>query len=467
MYKMARREILHHFGNFDLLRADLFAAAAADAGAWPFVLRQGAERHGRDEPAARKAMLVVQLDDLGDVQLTGTVARAIAARRAGQDGFFVHVFRHAEKEGALLFRERLFLFKRGDVVLDLFEIGHPGEDHLDFGNAEKEAERPGRDAFIGAQGLQKRLIFGRERRQLAAPQRLHDPDGNVPFFQKFHLVFRVLETPVDIVYLQLAEFHVLPVLVQKPPDDGQGAVRGKAEMADAPVFLLLFQVGENAVALVQIGVDVHLADVVEEVEIEMVRAALFQLRFENLLHFVDVPEIVAGELGGEIKAVPRVCRKNLAHGVFRFAVVIPPGGVEIIDPVPDGIVEHLRRRLFVDLCILPVQNGQTHRAESERGQLYALKISVNHIFNLRCFIDFSIEYTLPLPFPFARRIRRKRRSPQPCPYPFQPAFSERAGEIFPSAPSVSPALSRRTMRVAAGFALSFSTMISPNSSAQI
>ena len=67
-------------------------------------------------------------------------------------------------------------------------------------------------------------------------------------------------------------------------------------MPDAAVLLLLHQVVMDAVPGVQVGVDVHLAHIVEEIEVKVVHLALFQLRFEDLLNLRHIGQVVAGNL---------------------------------------------------------------------------------------------------------------------------------------------------------------------------
>ena len=84
-------------------------------------------------------------------------------------------------------------------------------------------------------------------------------------------------------------------------------------MADAPGLLLLHQIIEDAVFLIQIGVNVHLADVVEQIKVEILHPAFLQLLLKNLLHLVHVRQVIAWELGGQIEALPRVLFQSPAH----------------------------------------------------------------------------------------------------------------------------------------------------------
>ena len=107
--------------------------------------------------------------------------------------------------------------------------------------------------------------------------------------------------------MQLAELHILAVLFKETLDNSQTAVRGKTEMTDTPILLLLHEVGIGAVLfLVQIGVDIHFANIVEEIEIEIIDSALLQLLFENLFDPAEIGKVVPGEFTREIKTFARI-----------------------------------------------------------------------------------------------------------------------------------------------------------------
>ena len=124
----------------------------------------------------------------------------------------------------------------------------------------------------------------------------------------------VLEGPVDIVELDLAELHVLAVGLQKALHHVVAAVGGKAQVADAALGLLLQQIVQNAVLRVQVGVDVHFADVVKQVEVEIIHSALLQLLFKYLLYLGHIGQVIAWKLGGQIKALPGVFLQRPANG---------------------------------------------------------------------------------------------------------------------------------------------------------
>ena len=115
---------------------------------------------------------------------------------------------------------------------------------------------------------------------------------------------------------------------------------------------------------VEVGVYVHLADVVEKVEVKIVDAALFQLFFKDGFHLVHVGKVVAGELGGQMELPAGIARERFAHHQFGVAVMVAPGSVVVVDAVCHGVVHHGKRRCFVNLRIIPLYNRQAHGAEA-------------------------------------------------------------------------------------------------------
>ena len=70
------------------------------------------------------------------------------------------------------------------------------------------------------------VVFG-QRSQLSSAKRFHDPYRNSVLLQKSDLPSGLLKVPVQIVDLQLAELHVLPVGLQEPPKHRQLPVAGE------------------------------------------------------------------------------------------------------------------------------------------------------------------------------------------------------------------------------------------------
>ena len=265
------------------------------------------------------------------------------------------------------------------VVLELGHVGHAGEDHGHLGDGLEEPEGPGGGGLVGAQGVQTPGVALPQLGETSAPEGLHDPDGDIVLLQQLHLGLGVLEGPVQVVDLELAELDVIPVGLQEAAHHRHAAVGGEAQVLDAAIGLLGGEVGIDAVLGVQVGVDVHFADIVEEVEVEVVHLALLQLLLEYLLHFAHVVQVVARELGGQIEALPGILGQGAAHRQLGLAAVVAPGGVVVVDAVLHGVVHHLLSGGLVDLSVLPLQHRQAHGAQAQGGQPDVLKLLVDHV----------------------------------------------------------------------------------------
>ena len=129
----------------------------------------------------------------------------------------------------------------------------------------------------------------------------------------------------------------------------QAAVGGEAQMADAALFLLLQEIVDDAPAGVRIRLDGLFVHVMQQVEVKVVHAALFQLLLENGSGIVVAAELVTGVFGGQIEAAAVVVLQHTAHDPLGHAAVIGIGSVEIVDAMLHGIADHVRRGLFVDV----------------------------------------------------------------------------------------------------------------------
>ena len=79
-----------------------------------------------------------------------------------------------------------------------------------------------------------------------------------------------------------------------------------------------------------------------------------------------------------IEAVPRVSRQRPAHDQLGVLPMIAPCGVVVVDAVLHGGIHHPERGVPVDPAVVAADHRQAHRAEAQRGELYSLKIPVNH-----------------------------------------------------------------------------------------
>ena len=88
-------------------------------------------------------------------------------------------------------------------------------------------------------------------------------------------------------------------------------------MPDPSVLFLLHKIAVDPILLiVQIGVNVHLAHIVKEIEIEVFHSQFLQLPLEDFLHLTPIGRVIAGELGSHIETIPRVSGQGFAHDQF-------------------------------------------------------------------------------------------------------------------------------------------------------
>ena len=174
----------------------------------------------------------------------------------------------------------------------------------------------------------------------------------------------------------MTELHFLTVPLQKLLQRGQTRVRGEAQMPDPAVLLLFQQIRDDVPPRVLIDPDGVFVDVVQQIEIKILHAALLQLPFEDIRHIICRRDLMAGELVRQIEALPRIILQNLPDDSLRLAGVIGPGGIEVVDALPDGGVGHGRGQFLVDAFVLAQR--QPHRAEAELRQLQILKRFIDH-----------------------------------------------------------------------------------------
>ena len=150
-------------------------------------------------------------------------------------------------------------------------------------------------------------------------------------------------------------------------------------MTDAAVLLLLQKIVDDAPAGIGIRLDGLLVHIVQQVEVEILHAALLELLLKNGGGIVAVADLVAGVFGGQIEALAVIVLQHPADDPLGHAAVVGIGGVEIVDAVVHGIADHVRRGLFVDVRRAAAGNQQTHGAEAQQGQLLSVKIGVDHV----------------------------------------------------------------------------------------
>ena len=313
-----------------------------------------------------------------DVEFQRAVARAVVAGGAGQHVAARHALGDLGHHGALLIGERL-LVEDGDVLGHLLQRGGAGQDRRHLRDAEKPAQRPLNRRHVRIDRRERGLGLVGDVDQLPAADGLHDPHGNAVLGEQLDLRARVLEPPVEVVQLHLAELHMLAVGVEEALQHVHAAVDRKAQMADAARLFLLEQVRDRAVlGIVEIRVDVELAHVVRQVEVEVVHLALLELLLEDLLHLAEVGQIVAGELVRQVERIARMACERTADHQLGVAAVVAPRGVEVVDAVLERVVDHRRGGGLVDGVVVAVDHRQAHAAHGVQRQLLILEIAILH-----------------------------------------------------------------------------------------
>ena len=120
-------------------------------------------------------------------------------------------------------------------------------------------------------------------------------------------------------------------------------------MTDAAVLLLLQKIVDDSPAGIGIRLDGLLVHIVQQVEVEILHAALLELLLKDGSGVVAVADLVAGVFGGQIEALAVKVLQHPADDPLGHAAVVGIGGVEIVDAVVHGIADHVRRGFLVDV----------------------------------------------------------------------------------------------------------------------
>ena len=84
-------------------------------------------------------------------------------------------------------------------------------------------------------------------------------------------------------------------------------------MADPSILFLLGEICVDPVFFIQIFIYVHLAHIMDKIEVKISNPAFFKLLFKNFFHLIHVGKIVTGEFAGQIKTFSRITGKCLSH----------------------------------------------------------------------------------------------------------------------------------------------------------
>ena len=206
------------------------------------------------------------------------------------------------------------------------------------------------------------VIFGKVSKSAAA-HGFHDPDGDIAFGEELITFLCILECPIQVIELNLAEFHVRAGKIEEVFEMFVAAMGRKPEVFDASESFLFDKVSEYVPLRVAVDIDGGFADVMEEIEVKILDLTFFELFFKNFGRVIGIGVLVSRVFAGQIIAVSWVFAQNASSDDFGHTAVIGVSRIEVIDAILDGIVEDRRGVVFVDGAVW--QCGQAHHTEAE------------------------------------------------------------------------------------------------------
>ena len=371
------RPFLIHFRKFrergrhiDALRAGMRALSASDARCRTLLLFKRVDPHGRRK-GLRELIIVVALEKIRDIQSDGTSVAAISACSAGNA--LLEILRDLEEYTALLRGQRPFLAERPQVVLHLEYLVHPGENDLDARQILQKTE--GIRCIAGIiprmTGIRRRMqrselrgFTFRKHGQLPSAAGFHDPDTEPVADDDLIFALRVLQGPVEVIELDLNEIELPLVPRQERLEQLRPAVEGESQVPDLPLFLHPQHVRKNVILLALIVFYRPLCDVVQQVEVKIVRPALSERDLEQRDVVDRRGQGMPREFVRDVIALAGIAGKPLRHGEFRFSAQIGIGRVKIVHSFSDREVEHRVDFRLVDLPRRRVR-CKPHASETE------------------------------------------------------------------------------------------------------
>ena len=307
--------------------------------------------------------IIIGCDQLRNIQLHGAAGTAVPARGTGNCIF--HPLRQIHQRLVFFFVQRLFGLERLHVLDHLLVGGHAAQDHLHIRQSLQKPERPVDTALLRTKIMKDRLLFLREIGQSSAAQRFHDPHRDPAFGEKVILLFRILQCPVQVVQLDLTEFHFISAVVQEFFQCFRMRVAGKTQVADASQFLLFHKIIQNPPPLIHIGLDGVFVHVVQKIEIKILYPAFFQLLFKDCSGIIGIADLVPGIFRCQIKGLSRMPCQCLSQNDLRIAGMIRKRRVKIIDPVLQCVIHHLEHLFLIDFRGIGLHHRKTHCSESK------------------------------------------------------------------------------------------------------
>ena len=287
--------------------------------------------------------------------------RAVVAGRAGDYRIFAEF-------GARGFDYGLFLRVEGpevphvrEVVFHLFDIAHAGEDRYHSVEACGEAHGPRCDGSLRRVLFKDFAHFLGRRGQHPALDRLHD-DYRLVVCARYFIASARLHGgvfPVGVVYLELDEFH----LGVRGEDCFQllgRRVERESNVLDESLSLLFLYEAPHVEVVEEFRA--VLAEVVEQVEVEISCASAFERQVELAYRlFACFAVYPRGVLRRELVAFARIAfDERCAYRLF--AARVGPRGVEVCEARRHEFIDH---RLYLFDVYLFALLGQAHESEAQ------------------------------------------------------------------------------------------------------
>ena len=293
----------------------------------------------------------------GYADVLRTDLRAIVAGGAGNDRDF-RQRRPRLFDGFLLRRRELLeILHIGEIILHLLNAGHAGKHRDQTVEVRGEPHGPRRAGRFRLRRFQDFLYAFRRIRQHAALDRLHDDDGLVVFPRRFvtgpGLNGRIF--PVAVIDLELYELH-FRVRLQNGFQFLRRGMERETDMTDLAFLLLFLHEGPHIEVVEKFRA--ALAEIVQQIEIEIARARLFQRSLELCGGVFPRLAVDPGRvLRGELEFLPRITlHESLPDGVL--AARIGPCRIEIREARREEFVHHDLHLLQVDGAVLLRQPHQ-------------------------------------------------------------------------------------------------------------
>ena len=174
--------------------------------------------------------------------------------------------------------------------------------------------------------------------------------------------------PIRVIELDHAEIPRIPI--QQIVEERHIAVEREAQAADAPLRFLLAQIVEDPLVDVEPIKLLLTAQRVEHVGIEIRDLAAVKLHLKDLFGLRQVCKHRGRHLICQKKALAWIFLQHLTHERLRFAIVVEPGGIEVIDAMTIGKIYHLLAELRIDFPSRSREfRREPHAAKAEQRQL--------------------------------------------------------------------------------------------------